>query len=82
MHECLQTVPKQNRPDWKDHSLTTRKTLEKVQPQLLDELEKGKSGIGLENLRRRLELLYYGQYNLEIKPDGEVHGAILKLRLE
>lgn len=45
------------------------------------DLEKGKSGIGLENLRRRLELLYYGLYSLEIKEDGEVHGAILKLKL-
>lgn len=44
-------------------------------------LEKGRSGIGLENLRRRLELLYYGRYSLEIKEDGEVHGAILKLKL-
>ncbi len=44
-------------------------------------LEKGKSGIGLENLKRRLELLYYGRYSLEIKEDGEVHGAILKLKL-
>ncbi len=46
-----------------------------------NDLEKGKSGIGLENLRRRLELLYYGLYSLEIKEDGEVHGAILKLKL-
>lgn len=46
-----------------------------------NELEKGKSGIGLENLKRRLELLYYGLYSLEIKEDGDVHGAILKLKL-
>lgn len=47
----------------------------------VNSLEKGKSGIGLENLRRRLELLYYERYSLEIKEDGEVHGAILKLNL-
>ena len=44
-------------------------------------LEKGRSGIGLENMRRRLELLYPNSHSLEIKEEDEVHGAILKLNL-
>jgi len=50
-------------------------------PNIGTAMEKGKSGIGLENLKRRLELLYYGLYSLEIREDQDVHGAILKLRL-
>ena len=50
-------------------------------PNIGSVLEKGKSGIGLENLKRRLELLYYGLYSLEIREDQDVFGAILKLRL-
>ncbi len=46
-----------------------------------NELEKGKSGIGLENMKRRLELLYPNGHALEIKEEDEVHGAILKLNL-
>ena len=44
-------------------------------------LERGKSGIGLENLKRRLELLYPGTHELEIKEDVDIHGAILTLNL-
>lgn len=50
-------------------------------PKTANEMEKGRSGIGLENMKRRLELLYYGQYSLELREDQDIHGAILKLRL-
>jgi two-component system, LytTR family, sensor kinase len=46
-----------------------------------NEIEKGKSGIGLNNLKRRLALLYPDSHSLDIKEEDEVHGAILKLNL-
>ena len=40
------------------------------------------SGIGLENVRRRLEMLYPGNYLLEIKDEEEVFIVELKLQLQ
>jgi uncharacterized membrane protein YwzB len=41
-----------------------------------------KSGIGLENVKRRLELLYPGKYNLEINDDSNRYTIKLELDLE
>lgn len=38
-------------------------------------------GIGLENIKKRLNLLYAGKYKLAINDDGRVYGAELKLEL-
>ncbi|AMM51550.1 hypothetical protein TH61_10705 [Rufibacter sp. DG15C] len=38
------------------------------------------TGIGLSNIRRRLELLYPNQYELIVKNDGHVHEAHLELK--
>jgi two-component system LytT family sensor kinase len=40
------------------------------------------SGIGLTNVRRRLELLYVGKHSLEIINDGKVFIANLKIKLD
>lgn len=40
---------------------------------------KGSGGIGLENLRRRLELLYPGQHHLEVQREDQVFTATLKI---
>ncbi|WP_315822872.1 sensor histidine kinase [Paraflavitalea speifideaquila] len=39
------------------------------------------SGIGLANVRNRLQLLYGNQYTLNIQDNGEVYNASLKLAL-
>jgi two-component system, LytTR family, sensor kinase len=39
------------------------------------------SGIGLKNVQRRLDLLYPGQYQLEIDNDGQIFEVRLKLEL-
>jgi two-component system LytT family sensor kinase len=41
----------------------------------------GHSGIGIANVKRRLELLYTGKYDLSIKAQEESYEAILKLQL-
>jgi two-component system, LytTR family, sensor kinase len=39
------------------------------------------TGIGLSNIRRRLELLYPGRHRLAVQADGAVHQAVLELEL-
>jgi LytS/YehU family sensor histidine kinase len=41
-----------------------------------------RKGTGIENLKQRLELLYPGKYELEIRKDEEVFVVDLKLELE
>jgi len=41
----------------------------------------GSTGIGLQNVQNRLQLLYPGKYTLDIKDDGEIFKANLKLML-
>ena len=36
-------------------------------------------GIGLENVRRRLELIYNGGHHLEIRSDGKIFSVLLKI---
>ncbi|QCR24700.1 sensor histidine kinase [Pontibacter sp. SGAir0037] len=40
------------------------------------------SGIGLKNVRRRLDLLYEGQYSLEVEDEPESYAVRLELTLE
>lgn len=42
---------------------------------------KGSNGLGLENLKKRLELLYKGHYNLEIEDDKKFFAVNLTLKL-
>ena len=44
--------------------------------------EQTPNGIGLKNLKRRLDLLYPNQYELDIKPEKEQFTAILKLQID
>ncbi len=39
------------------------------------------SGIGLENMKRRLELLYPGRYHYSRKIDGDVYSVVVKLNI-
>ena len=43
--------------------------------------DKSGSGIGLENLKKRLDLLYPGEYHLEQNITGQVYKAELKIKL-
>ncbi len=38
-------------------------------------------GLGLQNVKKRLELIYHGNYNLEVKDTGELYDVNLKMRL-
>lgn len=44
--------------------------------------EQRPNGIGLKNLKRRLDLLYPNKYQLEIKPTKQQFTAILKLQID
>ncbi|MFD2033391.1 sensor histidine kinase [Belliella marina] len=43
--------------------------------------KKGVGGQGLANVRRRLDILYYGKYDLEILDEGSVYQVNLKIEL-
>jgi two-component system LytT family sensor kinase len=45
-------------------------------------MEDEKSGIGLENVKRRLDLLYPGKHNLQISEDGGKYIVKLEIDLE
>lgn len=47
-----------------------------------DERDKGGSGIGIENLKKRLRLLYPGQHELQQVVENEVFKTKLKIKLE
>jgi len=48
-----------------------------------DHVESGgaHNGIGLSNVRKRLELLYPGKYDLKILPEADLFVVALKLEL-
>lgn len=46
------------------------------------EIPNGKSGLGIENLKKRLELLYPNKFNLSLSKNGNMFIAQLKLELE
>jgi hypothetical protein len=48
---------------------------------ITNNLEKGKSGIGLDNAGKRLELMYPGRYKLEVKREETFFEVNLKLKL-
>lgn len=45
-------------------------------------LRNGAGGIGLKNVQRRLDLTYPGRHQLELKEDGELYKAHLKIELQ
>jgi two-component system LytT family sensor kinase len=45
-------------------------------------MEDEKSGIGLENVKRRLDLLYPGKHNLQINEDHRKYIVKLEIDLE
>ena len=47
----------------------------------LKQIDVSKNGIGIRNVRQRLELLYSGKYNLQIKEDEEVFVVDLNVEL-
>ena len=44
--------------------------------------EQGKEGIGIKNVRKRLELLYKDKYELQVRGDEEVFVVDLKVKLK
>jgi sensor histidine kinase YesM len=46
------------------------------------ELEQEKNGIGIKNVRQRLELLYKDKHELQIREDEEVFVVDLKVKLK
>ena len=48
---------------------------------VVDEMPKGHNlgGIGMENVKKRLDLLYDGRYNLHVDDSGDIYRAILKI---
>ncbi|MBC9929801.1 sensor histidine kinase [Chitinophaga qingshengii] len=51
-----------------------------VEPVLNRPLANGAGGIGLENVKRRLELIYKGHYHLEIIPGDTIYKIILTIK--
>jgi two-component system LytT family sensor kinase len=52
-----------------------------VTNQKFDYLERHSSGIGIPNVQRRLELLYPGSYELDIKDQSDIYSLSLKILL-
>jgi len=48
----------------------------------IKKMEDEKSGIGLENVKRRLDLLYPGKHNLQISEDEGKYNVKLEIDLE
>jgi len=55
--------------------------VENTKPSLRDHYNLEESGIGLKNVRRRLELLYPGKYILDIKDTDSKYQIMLKINL-
>ena len=47
-----------------------------------DDADRSGSGIGLENTRRRLELMYHDRYEWEQSLNGDIYHVCIKLRVE
>jgi LytS/YehU family sensor histidine kinase len=47
----------------------------------VEENEQNKAGIGISNVRQRLELLYKNKYDLQIREDEEIFVVDLKVEL-
>jgi LytS/YehU family sensor histidine kinase len=43
---------------------------------------KTNNGLGLVNTKKRLELLYPGQYDLKISEDGKIYSVMLRLNIK
>jgi sensor histidine kinase YesM len=63
-----------------DHSLIF--TCENTKYSAIKKMENEKSGIGLENVKRRLDLLYRGKHNLQISEDDGKYIVKLEIDLE
>jgi sensor histidine kinase YesM len=58
-------------------------SIQNSKPEKKEKRINGKSGgIGLENIRKRLTLLYPGRHNLNISDDGEKYSVELSLQLK
>lgn len=53
----------------------------KVSNRILNRREDGREGIGIENCRKRLDLLCFGKYVLDIKEDNDMYNVMLDLEL-
>jgi LytS/YehU family sensor histidine kinase len=70
---------------WIDLSITGDKLIFTVQNQIhpyLGENLPDEHGIGLRNVKRRLELLYPGSHDLTITDDNNIYKVILEIRLK
>ncbi len=57
-------------------------TCENQNYSFVKKMDDNASGIGLENVKRRLELVYPGKYELMIKNDADKYAVVLKIDLE
>ncbi len=55
-------------------------TVENSRPSTKDSMKLGEAGIGLKNVSRRLELLYPGRHQLEIRDTGSLYYIMLKIK--